>query len=64
MANIPDLLADMLILVIFSSIGLGIFYGVDTTLWGSMVKIIWNYVPLVFIACGIIVLILKLKLMH
>lgn len=61
---IPDLLIDMLIVVVGAVVGFGVFYGVDTALWSDQVKLIWNFVPLVFIAGAIIILILKLKLVH
>jgi hypothetical protein len=61
MADIVDILVDFLILVISAVIGFGIFYATSTSGWDDSVVAIWNYVPLVFIAVGIVALVIKLK---
>jgi hypothetical protein len=58
-----DLLVDFLILVIAAVIGFGIFYATSTSGWNNSVVAIWNYVPLVFIAVGVVALVIKLKYM-
>jgi hypothetical protein len=63
MADIADVLVDFLILVISAVIGFGIFYATSTSGWSLTVVAIWNYVPLVFIAVGIVALVIKLKYM-
>jgi hypothetical protein len=59
--GIVDILVDFLVLVISAVIGFGIFYSTSTSGWSTVVVSIWQYVPLVFIACGIIILIAKVK---
>jgi hypothetical protein len=61
MADIVDVLVDFLILVISAVIGFGIFYATSTSGWSLTVVAIWDYVPLVFIAVGIVALVIKLK---
>ena len=61
MADIIDVLVDFLILVIAAVIGFGIFYATSTSGWSLTVVAIWDYVPLVFIAVGIVALVIKLK---
>jgi hypothetical protein len=61
MADIVDILVDFLILVISAVIGFGIFYATSTSGWSLTVVAIWDYVPLVFIAVGIVALVIKLK---
>jgi len=61
MAGIVDILVDFLILVISAVIGFGIFYATSTSGWSLTVVAIWDYVPLVFIAVGIVALVIKLK---
>jgi hypothetical protein len=61
MADIVDILVDFLILVISAVIGFGVFYSTSTSGWSLTVVAIWDYVPLVFIAVGIVALVIKLK---
>jgi membrane protein YdbS with pleckstrin-like domain len=61
--DMTDILIDFLILIIAAVIGFGIFYATSTSGWDLTVVAIWNYVPLVFIAVGIIALVVKLKYM-
>jgi hypothetical protein len=56
-----DLLVDMVILILSAVIGFGIFYATSTSGWNATVVTIWDYVPLVFIAVGIIALVVKIK---
>ncbi len=58
---IVDLLIDFLILLLAAVIGFGIFYATSTSGWNSTVITIWGYMPLVFIAVGVIGLVVKLK---
>jgi hypothetical protein len=61
MSDIIDLFVDMLILIFCAVIGFAVFYATSTSGWSTLVTAIWVYVPLVFIAVGIIALIVKLK---
>jgi hypothetical protein len=63
MADLVDVLVDMVILILSAVIGFGIFYATNTTGWNSTVVTIWGYIPLVFIFVGIIALILKVKVL-
>jgi hypothetical protein len=56
-----DLLVDFLILIIAAAIGFGIFYSTSTSGWNATVVTMWDYVPLAFIAVGIIALVVKIK---
>jgi hypothetical protein len=56
-----DLLVDMVILILSAVIGFGIFYATSTSGWNATVVTIWDYIPLVFIAVGIIALVVKIK---
>jgi len=59
--HMVDLLVDMVILILSAVIGFGIFYATSTSGWNATVVTIWDYVPLVFIAVGIIALVVKIK---
>ena len=63
MPHMVDLLVDFLILVIAAVIGFGIFYATSTSGWSPTVVAIWDYLPLVFIAVGVVALVIKLKYM-
>jgi len=63
MVHMVDLLVDFLILVIAAVIGFGIFYATSTSGWSLTVVAIWDYLPLVFIAVGVVALVIKLKYM-
>jgi hypothetical protein len=56
-----DLLVDMVILILAAVIGFGIFYATSTSGWNATVITIWGYIPLVFIMVGILVLLVKIK---
>jgi hypothetical protein len=57
-----DLLVDMVILILSAVIGFGIFYATSTSGWNATVITVWGYIPLVFIMVGILVLLVKLKI--
>jgi hypothetical protein len=61
MVDMVDLLVDFVILIIAAVIGFGIFYATSTSGWSTTVIAIWGYIPLVFIAVGILVLLVKIK---
>jgi len=61
MVHMVDLLVDMVILILSAVIGFGIFYATSTSGWNATVVTIWDYIPLVFIAVGIIALVVKIK---
>jgi hypothetical protein len=63
MASMIDLLVDMVILILAAVIGFGIFYATSTSGWDATVVTLWGYIPLVFIAVGVIALVVKLKVM-
>jgi hypothetical protein len=57
-----DLLVDMVILILSAVIGFGIFYATSTSGWNATVITVWGYIPLVFVMVGILVLLVKLKI--
>jgi hypothetical protein len=59
--HMVDLLVDFLILIFAAVIGLGVFYATSTSGWNATVIIIWGYIPLVFIAVGMIGILVKIK---
>jgi hypothetical protein len=61
MADMVDIFIDFMILIIAAVVGFGIFYATSTSGWSGTVVAIWDYVPLAFIAIGIIGLIIKIK---
>ena len=61
MADLIDVLVDMVILILSAVIGFGIFYATNTTGWDETVITLWGYIPLVFIFVGVIALIVKIK---
>jgi hypothetical protein len=63
MADMVDILVDMVILVLSAVIGFGIYYATNTTGWSAIVVTIWGYIPLCFIFVGLIALIVKVKVM-
>lgn len=59
--NIIDLFVDFLMLILFAVVGFGIYYATNTTAWDATTKSIWGFIPLVFIAIGIVALVIKVK---
>jgi len=57
-----DVLVDMVILILSAVIGFGIFYATSTSGWNATVITVWGYIPLVFVMVGILVLLVKLKI--
>lgn len=63
MADMTDILVDLLVFVLVAVIGFGIFYATNTTGWNSTVITLWGYIPLVVIAVGLIAMVVKIKVM-
>jgi hypothetical protein len=59
--DLIDLLIDMVILILATVVGFGIYYATSTSGWDPTVVTLWGYIPLVFIFVGIIALIAKIK---
>jgi hypothetical protein len=62
LVDIIDIAVDFLILILCAVIGFAVYYGTNTTGWGSTVLSLWGLLPLAFIGIGIIALVVKLKI--